>query len=123
MEKMLVLKVSLLGHLVKTYEFTKDKVIVGRGSRADVQLDHPAISRAHLRIERMENGTVFTDIGSSNGTFLNHLQCRSGILHPGDVLQLGKYVLHVDVTDVQPVEELEDSLHSCVTIRMHGQRH
>jgi hypothetical protein len=45
-------------------------VTVGRGYFNDVILDDPKVSAAHLRLERLEDGSVvLRDLGSQNGTF------------------------------------------------------
>ena len=45
-------------------------VTVGRGYFNDVILDDPKVSAAHLRLERLEDGSVvLRDVGSQNGTF------------------------------------------------------
>ena len=50
----------------------KGVVYIGRGSEADIILDHPTISRLHAMIEKKgEHGYIIKDMGSTNGTFLN----------------------------------------------------
>jgi ABC-type multidrug transport system ATPase subunit len=50
----------------------KGVVYIGRGSEADIILDHPTISRLHAMIEKKgEHGYIIKDLGSTNGTFLN----------------------------------------------------
>jgi hypothetical protein len=45
-------------------------VTVGRGYFNDVILDDPKVSAAHLRLDRLEDGSVvLRDLGSQNGTF------------------------------------------------------
>jgi hypothetical protein len=45
-------------------------VTVGRGYFNDVILDDPKVSAAHLRLDRVEDGSVvLRDLGSQNGTF------------------------------------------------------
>ena len=57
------------------------------------------ISRAHARIDRVENKVLLTDLGSTNGTFLDGKRLSPQVaatLHNGAALQLGKLVLRVE---------------------------
>ncbi|MEM7155093.1 MAG: sigma 54-interacting transcriptional regulator [Myxococcota bacterium] len=44
-----------------------DRVVLGRSRSATITVDHPSISREHARIE-FGDRTMFTDLGSSNGS-------------------------------------------------------
>ncbi len=61
----------------------------GRSPACDTQIDHGSISGTHCQI--VVNGDVVSvkDLGSTNGTFLNHIPVSEGILVPGQRLQLG----------------------------------
>lgn len=49
----------------------KTNIIVGRSPKSDIVIPHDSISRNHCRIE-VEKGIFYiTDLGSSNGTFLD----------------------------------------------------
>jgi pSer/pThr/pTyr-binding forkhead associated (FHA) protein len=120
MNKMLVLEVSLLGQVIKRYGFTKDVITVGRDSHSDVLLDHPAISRSHLRIERKSTGFMLRDTTSSNGTFVNRSVCKRRRLRTGDLIQINRYVLTVGIDDVPATAEQDGHLRECLTVRMHS---
>ena len=47
-------------------------VDIGRDPSASVVLDDPQVSRHHVRITPQGAGAVVEDLGSSNGTFVNH---------------------------------------------------
>ena len=79
-------------------------VIVGRSvSGAPVDIDLTpfgavdlGVSRNHLRINRLRDSIRITDLGSSNGTFLNRDRLTPGVsylLRNRGVLQLGKMIL------------------------------
>jgi hypothetical protein len=54
------------------------------------------ISRRHAKIERQGGELVLTDMGSTNGTFVNGVRVRaSHTLQPGDLIQLGDSALTV----------------------------
>ena len=47
------------------------ETIIGRHAGADITLPLPRLSRRHARITRTETGFTLTDLGSTNGTFIN----------------------------------------------------
>lgn len=55
-------------------ETPKKKVTVGRSSENEIVINHNSISRNHCVIEETENGFIITDLGSSNGTFINDIR-------------------------------------------------
>jgi hypothetical protein len=52
-------------------------LVIGRGE-ADISIDHPAISRAHARLQRDTQSMTLSDLGSSNGTFIRGIPCLPG---------------------------------------------
>ncbi|MCE1246580.1 MAG: FHA domain-containing protein [Firmicutes bacterium] len=83
----------------------KDVINIGRQSPADgifpdidlTDLDKDAyISRKHARILRKDDGFIFEDMGSSNGSFINNVRIAQGVqqfLNEGDTIRLGKTVM------------------------------
>jgi hypothetical protein len=55
----------------EVFEFKKQVITVGRGSKCDLRVNGEGISREHLRIEEKDNQYFITDLGSSNGSFMN----------------------------------------------------
>jgi diguanylate cyclase (GGDEF)-like protein len=71
-----------------------DKPIeIGRGSGCGLVLDADSVSRRHCRIEAMGGGHRLTDLGSTNGTYVNGQRVADHILRDGDRLQVGKALL------------------------------
>jgi pSer/pThr/pTyr-binding forkhead associated (FHA) protein len=52
-------------------------LVIGRGE-ADISIDHPAISRAHARLQCDTQSMTLSDLGSSNGTFIRGIPCLPG---------------------------------------------
>jgi pSer/pThr/pTyr-binding forkhead associated (FHA) protein len=52
-------------------------LVIGRG-QAGINIDHPAISRAHARLQRDTQSMTLSDLGSSNGTFIRGIPCLPG---------------------------------------------
>jgi molybdenum cofactor synthesis domain-containing protein len=99
------------GHDVEV-PLTKEEISIGRldpasGSFPDVDLsdyggEEKGVSRRHAKIIRREGGLFIEDLGSFNGTFLNHKKLtpyRLEALKSGDELRLGKLVLRVSFTE------------------------
>lgn len=87
---MLVLKFKDENGEEQRVEVDRDIFTIGRHSLCDLTFLDGRLSREHARIER-ENGTYrITDLGSSNGTKLNHAPVTSYLdLRDGDTIDLG----------------------------------
>jgi HD-GYP domain-containing protein (c-di-GMP phosphodiesterase class II) len=70
---------------------------VGRREGCEVGLDAPSISRFHAELTPTGRGWVVSDLGSTNGTFLNGARVgRVGeVIKEGDVLQFGSICMLV----------------------------
>ncbi len=49
-------------------------IVIGRSLDADVPIPHPSVSRRHALIEETDAGFVISDLGSSNGTFVDEVR-------------------------------------------------
>ncbi|GAB4342272.1 MAG: hypothetical protein Kow00117_21680 [Phototrophicales bacterium] len=72
------------------YEMTQSVITVGRDTTNDLVLDHPEISRHHVRFTYTIEGFTIEDLGSRNGTFINDQQLAGvQLLRHGDIIRLG----------------------------------
>lgn len=62
---------------------------LGRSPACDAQIDHGSVSGTHCQIVVQGDAVAFKDLGSTNGTFLNHTPATDGMLTAGQRLQLG----------------------------------
>ena len=68
-------------------------VTLGRRSENQIQILHPAVSSCHLVFSQNTNGSYqMTDVGSSNGTVVNHGAINQCQLHDGDCIVIGRMV-------------------------------
>jgi len=64
---------------------------IGRTEPADIVLGEPAVSRLHCRVDLDGEGVVITDLGSTNGSFVDGLRIAAPTLLPvGGILQIGR---------------------------------
>src|SRR5216110_3046548 len=70
-------------------------VVVGRAVTSDVPIYDPTISRRHAEIALTESGVRVTDLGSSNGTFLNGAKITEAEAGANDVVTFGKVAFRV----------------------------
>ncbi len=76
--------------LLRTEQFTRDIIKLGRLATAHLPLDDDRVSRIHAVIEVAADGAVSViDMGSAEGTFVNGRKVSRSLLKPGDQLQLG----------------------------------
>ena len=77
-----------------SFALTAPLVVLGRGADADVRVEDAGVSRKHAELRRVDDGChEITDLGSTNGTFVNGAQIARHRLEDGDRVELGGVVL------------------------------
>lgn len=72
------------------YLLTGPVTVVGRGAEADVVVDDPGVSRQHLEIRVTPDGVIATDLGSTNGTYVEGNSITAATLVDGNSLTIGR---------------------------------
>lgn len=72
---------------------TRDVLVIGRASTADIRLDDTGVSRQHAEIRREGDDVVLVDLGSTNGSNVNGRAIERARLTPGDRIEVGHTVL------------------------------
>ena len=86
----ITLKVFRGSELVRTEQFSREIIKIGRLATAHLCLDDEKISRIHSVIEVSPEGAIsIIDMGSAEGTFVNGKKVSRGVLKPGDQITLG----------------------------------
>lgn len=69
---------------------TTGSTLIGRSTKADLQLDDDGVSRRHAKLVIGDEGVVnLIDLDSTNGTFLNGARIDVAIVREGDRIQIG----------------------------------
>ncbi len=67
-------------------------IVLGRSSKADVQIDQESVSRNHARIINTGKSLILRDLGSTNGTFVNDELIDEYVLRDGDFVKIGRTI-------------------------------
>ncbi|HEV7223226.1 MAG TPA: FHA domain-containing protein, partial [Pirellulales bacterium] len=71
------------------FELEGEAVSLGREAGNDIQLHDTEVSRRHAELRRAAKTFALTDLGSSNGTYVNGKRIESHSLANGDEVQMG----------------------------------
>lgn len=84
------------------------EVLIGRDEGCYIRMGSPDISRKHCSLRATPEGIQVTDLGSSNGTWVNDARIvGSIILKVGDQLRVGPALFLVDGPKPPPVPEFD----------------
>ena len=76
--------------LGRKYNLDKSTLVIGRSSKADVQIDDRYASSVHARIFSRDGRTYVEDMNSTNGTLLNDATLKGEAeLLDGDIVRIG----------------------------------
>jgi len=78
--------------LGKKYNLNRAQIIMGRSSKADVQIDQEAVSRNHCKIINTGSAILLRDMGSTNGTYVNDELIDEYALCDGDFIKVGRCI-------------------------------
>ncbi|QQR91767.1 MAG: GGDEF domain-containing protein [Myxococcales bacterium] len=70
-----------------------EPIVIGRSSRCDVQVDQDNVSRNHAQVTYNGREYIVSDLGSTNGTFVNHAFVDEKVLLDGDQIKIGRTIL------------------------------
>jgi len=74
----------------RRFHLTGPTTVIGRGSEADIVVDDTGVSRTHIRFEVTDLGTILTDLGSTNGTFVEDQRIKEVTLLDGNAITIGR---------------------------------
>lgn len=110
------LTLQFKGTTVKEYQLHQDRTLtIGRKESNDVIIANLGVSGAHARIDSVADQFTLTDVGSTNGTFVNKELITSRILKDKDIVLVGKHELIFDCSDLDMSgfenDNVEETLH------------
>jgi pSer/pThr/pTyr-binding forkhead associated (FHA) protein len=85
-------------------EVSGDVLRIGRGTRATLRSDNPAVSLEHATVAHDAAGYTITDLGSITGTYVNGRPVETARLVKGDVVEIGD--LRIEVQVAEPAKPL-----------------
>jgi diguanylate cyclase (GGDEF)-like protein len=89
----------------EVYELDTDVKMVGRSDEVDLTISDSSISRRHAMVVKRPEGFFVSDLGSTNGTFVNReLVSTARRLNEGDKLTLGSVTFKFTFQDQDDTE-------------------
>jgi diguanylate cyclase (GGDEF)-like protein len=74
----------------------RGKNTIGRKSDNDIVINDELASRLHAEIDCQDDQVVIVDLGSTNGTFVNHKRLsKPQVLHAGDQIRIGYHLASI----------------------------
>ncbi len=85
------------GRTVLERELRPGRLVIGRTSDNDLQIDSKFISRHHCQIVTQADSCLIEDLNSTNGIFVQSKRVRRYNLNDGDVVQVGQHeIMYID---------------------------
>ena len=91
-----VVDVRQPGRAGERLDVSRGTVRIGRAEDNDLMLDDDRVSRHHGQLAARQGTIVYSDLGSTNGSFVNGVRVTEIVLGPGDVLHLGGSTLTIE---------------------------
>ena len=80
------------------------EITIGRDPANQIVIEHPSVSSRHARLRQSGNSVQITDLGSTNGTYVNEDKIVDCQLAHQDWIYIGKHVLVVDLYETLSLE-------------------
>ncbi|MCI0471355.1 MAG: FHA domain-containing protein, partial [Candidatus Aminicenantes bacterium] len=94
---------------VKIFYLKKNAVSVGKLSSNDLQINENSVSRNHCKFTRAGRGYKLTDLGSTNGTYINGRRITEKELKVGDNITIGRTILSYSrITTAESIDDVSD---------------
>ena len=83
------------------------RILIGTSPACTIRLTDPTVSRRHAALEPVAQRYRLTDLGSTNGTFVDGVSVVEGLLRGGEVIRFGSTALRAEAGAAGGVEDLE----------------
>ena len=85
------------GRTVMERELKPGRLVIGRTTDNDLQIDSKFISRHHCQIVTQPDSCLIEDLNSTNGIYVQSKRVRRYNLNDGDVVQVGQHeIMYID---------------------------
>jgi two-component system response regulator GlrR len=84
-------------HAGRTHKFAAERLVIGADAGADFALDDSTMSKLHCELRIVDGITYVRDLGSRNGTLIDHVPVIEAPLRDGALLQLGRTQLRFSI--------------------------
>ena len=88
--------------------------VIGREPTSDLMIGERAVSRQHAKFEKSKEGFTVTDLGSTNGTWVNGENIEVAQLRTGDRIRIGGRIFKFIATD-QVEAQYHEAVYSMMT--------
>jgi len=105
---MFALKILSGGKAGKTYSLNENEMIIGRSSQCEIAIPNKNISKRHAKIIIDKSRILFTDLNSTNGSFVNGTKVEVTLIKEGDKIAL--YDTLLEVVEDQSAPQLPGSV-------------
>jgi two-component system cell cycle response regulator len=102
---LVVLEGSSVGEV---YKIEKPLTVLGRDAKCDITIWEEGVSRQHAQIEKKNQSYVISDLGSTNGTFINGSPATQTPIQEGDKIRLGDILFRFSFQDSIDVSHQEN---------------
>src|SRR5215471_6223035 len=114
---LVVLAGSSVGEM---YKIDSERMVIGRGQKAQIRLLDDGISREHAQLVLQGEKIVLHDLGSTNGTYCNGLKVDKKELVDGDKILVGsttilKFTYHDNLDEIFQKQMYESALRDGLT--------
>lgn len=96
----LLVRIYPVDAVEKPVELNHEPLLVGRDDGSSMQIDADSVSRRHAFIEHDGQSHIISDLGSTNGTFVNEKRINAAVkLENGDRVRFGNQIYKYLLSD------------------------
>jgi transcriptional regulator with GAF, ATPase, and Fis domain len=77
-------------------------VLIGQSPACDLRVSDPAVSRRHAALDWVDGRLRITDLGSRNGTFVDHVAIGVALVAGGEIVRMGETALRIETLATAP---------------------
>ena len=104
------------GYSARYVSIVKQTLAIGRDPSSDIEIQGEKVSRNHARIERRADGSyTITDLGSTNGTYMNEAKLLSNVPEPwlpDHIVSIGQFRLSIQKAVTYETQRNVEAVHS-----------